>query len=117
MFLKQKCSGKIKGCGCANRRKQYEYPSKEEVSSPTDTVESVLLTCVIDTLKHRDVATVDIPGAYMQVDMDKVVHLKLEGQMAELLVQLDPNLYRKYLQNNNGKPVPYVKLERRCMGH
>jgi hypothetical protein len=26
----------------------------------------------------------------MQADMDKLVHMRLEGTMAELLVQLDP---------------------------
>jgi hypothetical protein len=104
MFLKQKRSGKIKGRGCADGRKQREYLSKEEVSSPTVAIESVLLTCAIDALEHRDVATVDIPGAFMQADMDEVVHMKLEGQMAELLVQLDPKLYRNYLHHNNGKP-------------
>jgi len=32
--------------------------------------------CNIDAMGHRDVATVDIPGAFMQADMDdEVVHL------------------------------------------
>jgi hypothetical protein len=116
MFLKQKRSGKIKGRGCADGRKQREYLSKEEVSSPTVAIESVLLTCAIDALERRDVATVDIPGAFMQADMDEVVHMKLEGQMAELLVRLDPKLYRKYLHSNNGKPVLYVELKKALYG-
>jgi hypothetical protein len=58
----------------------------------------------------------DIPGAFMQADMDEVVHMKLEGQMAELLVQLDPKLYRKYLHNNNGKPILYVELKKALYG-
>jgi hypothetical protein len=64
MFLKQKRSGKIKGRGCADGRKQREYLSKEEVSSPTVAIESVLLTCVIDALKTRDVATVGHPRSF-----------------------------------------------------
>jgi len=48
-------------------------------------------------MEMRDIATIDIPGAFMQADMeDEVVHLCLHGKMAELLVQLDPKLYRKY---------------------
>jgi hypothetical protein len=116
MFLKQKRSGKIKGRGCADGRKQREYLSKEEVSSPTVAIESVLLTCTIDALERRDVATVDIPGAFMQADMDEVVHMKLEGQMAELLARLDPKLYSKYLDNRNGKPVLYVELKKALYG-
>jgi hypothetical protein len=33
---------------------------------------------------ERDIATVDILGAFMQADIDETVHVKLEGKMAEL---------------------------------
>jgi hypothetical protein len=56
-----------------------------------------MLSCVIDAKEERDMATVDIPGAFMQADMDKLVHMRLECTMSELLVRLDPKLYRKYL--------------------
>jgi hypothetical protein len=70
MFLKKKRNGVIKGRGCADGRKQRAYTSKEEASSPTVAIESVMLSCVIDAMERRDVATVDIPGAFMQADMD-----------------------------------------------
>jgi hypothetical protein len=35
MFLKRKRCGKIKARGCADRRPQREYISKDESSSPT----------------------------------------------------------------------------------
>jgi hypothetical protein len=61
-------------------------------------IEAVLLTYFIDAKEGQDVATVDIPGAFMQADMEALVHMKLEGKMAELLVKkLDPKLYRKYV--------------------
>ncbi len=56
-----------------------------------------MLSCVIGAKEQRDMATVDIPGAFMQADMEDLVHMKLEGQMAELLVKLDPKLYRKHI--------------------
>jgi hypothetical protein len=34
----------------------------------------------------------------MQADMEGTVHMKLEGKMAELLVRIDPKLYRKYIR-------------------
>ena len=41
----------------------------------------------------REVATVDIPGAFMQADMeDETVNMKMEGNMADLLTNLDPNI-------------------------
>jgi hypothetical protein len=116
MFLKKKRCGKIKGRGCANGRKQRAYTSKEDASSPTVSIEALLLSCVINAKERRDVATVDIPGAFMQADMDELVHMRLEGTMAELLVQLDPKMYRKYVQTVNGKSVLYVELKKALYG-
>jgi hypothetical protein len=105
MFLKEKRCGKIKGRRCADGRKQREYTSKDETSSPTNAIESVMLSCTIDALERRNVATANIPGAFMQTDMEGTVHMMLEGKMAKLLVKIDPKLYRKYLMNRNGKPI------------
>ena len=97
MFLKQKRTGQIKGRGCADGRKQRLNTPKDAASSPTVATESVLLSCVIDAKERRDVATVDIPGAFMQGDQDETVHMCLEGTLAELLTKCDPKLYRKYV--------------------
>ena len=74
--------------------------------------EALMLTCVIDAMERRDVATVDIPGAFVQTDMKgDDVHMKMEGKMAELLVKLDPKLYRKYITLEKGKiyTAPYKR--------
>jgi hypothetical protein len=75
-----------------------------------------MLSCLINAEEDRDIATVDIPGAFMQADMEDLVHMKLEGKMAELLVKLNPKLYRKYVQAQNGKQVLYVKLKKVLYG-
>ena len=90
MFLKQKRTGQITGRGCADGRKQRLHTTKDDASSPTAATESVLLSCVIDAKERRDVATVDIPGAFMQGDQDETVHMRLEGTLAELLTKCDP---------------------------
>jgi hypothetical protein len=74
--------------------------NKEDASSPTVSIEAVFITCVIDAYEGRDVATVVLPGAFMQADMDELVHLKLEGTMAELLVKINPKMYQKYIITN-----------------
>ena len=56
-------------------------------------IESLLLTCVIDARENRDVAVVDIPGAFMQVDMDELVYMRLDGKMAEIMIRIDPQVY------------------------
>jgi hypothetical protein len=55
---------------------------------------------------------VDIPGTSMQADMEDLVHMKLEGKIAELFVKLDPKLYRKHVQMENGKQVSNVELKK-----
>jgi hypothetical protein len=116
MFLKEKRNGTVKGRGCADGRKQREGTKKEDASAPTVAIESLMLSCTIDAMERRDVATVDIPGAFMQADMDETVHVKLEGTMAELFSRLDPTLYRKYVRMERGKPVLYVELLKALYG-
>ena len=88
-------------------RKQRLTTRKEDASAPTVSVEAliVMLSCTINAKEGRDIATVDIPGAFMQADMDEIVHVRWEGSMTDLLVKLDPKLYRKYIINENGKPI------------
>ena len=76
MFLKRKRCGKIKGRGCADGRKQRTYTTKADSSSPTVTTQAVFLTAVIDAMEERCIKVVDVPGAFMHADMDKVVHVR-----------------------------------------
>jgi hypothetical protein len=39
------------------------------------------------------VATVDIPGAFMQADMDETVYMKITGTMVDMLVEIEPSKY------------------------
>jgi Reverse transcriptase (RNA-dependent DNA polymerase) len=75
-----------------------------------------MLSCVQDAKENRDVATVDLPGAFMHADMDDTVHIKLVGKMAELLVMVDPKLYRKYIKFESWKPVLYARLQKALYG-
>ena len=55
MFLKEKRTGEIKGRGCADGRKQRATLTKEETSSPTVAIESILISSTIDAHEKRDV--------------------------------------------------------------
>jgi hypothetical protein len=116
MYLKQKRCGRIKARGCADGRKQRLYKTKEETSSPTVTTEAVFLTSVIEAQERRRVMTIDIPGAFMHVDIDELIHVRLEGPMAELLTRVDPAKYRTYMSKENGKQVLYVELQKALYG-
>jgi hypothetical protein len=110
MFMSEKRCGKIKARGCADGRNQRETKTKEEAPPPTVTIESVIMSATIDAIEELDVATVYIPGAFMQAGIGEVVHIRFEGEIAEMLVRMDPKLYGKYLRDENGKAVLYVEL-------
>ena len=116
MFLKEKRDKTIKARGCFDGRKQRATISKEESSSPTVATESVFITSAIEAHEGRDVAVVDLPGAFMQANQEDLVHMKLKGTLAKVLIMLDPQCYRKYVVQENGVPTLYVELQKALYG-
>ena len=96
MYLKEKRDGRIKGRGCADGRPQRLYTTKIESSSPTACLAALLLTCMIDAFENRDVATVDIPGAFLQTKMPEV--LKMKRTYMLFSTEEWQNYLQKYLQ-------------------
>jgi hypothetical protein len=115
MFLKEKRCGRIKGLRCADGRKQRLYQTKEETSSPTVSIEALLPSCMIDAMEKSDVATLDIPGAFMQANIDEEVHIKFDGELIDLLCQVDQSL-AQYVAVENGKKVLYTVLNMALYG-
>ena len=72
---------------------------------------------MIDAYEYRDVAVVDIPGAYLRADMDDGVFMIFRGTMAELMVASDPMLYRKYISyRKKGEALLYVRVQQVLYG-
>ncbi len=94
-FSQKKRLGEIKAQGCANGSKQRDHIAKGEVTAPTVSLESIFIQGAIFACKERDVATCDIPGAFLQADNPDYVLLQLDGILAELMVTVAPNIYRK----------------------
>ena len=116
MFLKRKHSGKIKARGCADGRPQRAYIPQEDARAPTVSTEAVFMTAVIDAMENRTVAVVDIPGAFMQADMDPGVYMRIDGAMAELLLEIDHDMYQPHMVMEKRKPVIYVELLKALYG-
>ena len=91
------------------------YKTKEDTSSPTISVEALFLTCLVDAMEGRSVATCDVPGAFMQVDIDEQIHVHLDGELAELLVKVDPT-YKQFIAYEHNKPVIYTELDTALYG-
>eukprot|EP00957_Ditylum_brightwellii_P088508 6741259-Ditylum_brightwellii.AAC.1 len=53
----------------------------------------------------------------MQVDIDTLVNLKIEGSMVELLMKIKHELYYKHLRSERGKSVFYILLQRALYGN
>jgi hypothetical protein len=117
MFLKEKRDGTIKGRACADGRKQRETAVPGAATSPTVSLEAVLITATIDAYEERDVAIVDVPGAFLSADMDEEVIMKVRGRLAELMVKAAPHIYRKYITiDANNQPILYIKLQKALYG-
>lgn len=44
--------------------------------------------------------------------MDEIVHMRIDGKMAELLAKINPEKYKKFMTSERGKPVVYVRLKK-----
>ena len=75
-----------------------------------------MLTATIDALEGRDVAVVDIPGAYLSAEMDDEVHVMFRGALEEMMVMADPALYQPFVSYETGKPFLYFRLQKSLYG-
>ena len=116
MFLKRKRCGKIKGRGCADGRKQRAYITKEDSTAPTVSTEAVFLTAVIDAMEGRNVVVLDVPEAFMQADIDELVHVRFTGAMVMLLLEIDYDMYKEYVVVEKGERVMYMELLKALYG-
>ena len=75
-----------------------------------------MLTATIDALEGRDVAVVDIPGAYLSVDVEDEVQMVFRSTLAERMVAADPALYQPFVYHETGQVVLYVRLQKALYG-
>ena len=83
--------------------------------------DSILLTAGIEAKEGRDVATWDIPNAFIQTaveeldkDGDRIV-MKIRGAMVDMLLELDPT-YESYVVYERGQKILYVHILRAIYG-
>ena len=69
-----------------------------------------MLTCIINVFEKSDVATVYIPGTFLQTKVSKEengVHVILDGRIVELLAKIAPKTYQKYVSQRHGQAYIY----------
>ena len=123
-MVKKKRCGRVKGRVCANEKKQRKYIAKEDVTSPTVQLNSILLSLCIDAMEGRDVATADVAGAYLKTEMTDYVLVKVLGESAQIMCEVNPQ-FREFMTKERNKDVVYMRLKkalymgacnRRCYG-
>ena len=105
-----KTNGEIKVRGCADGCPQHVNKTKEDTSSPTVAVESIFITCAMAAKENRDVATVDIPGSFLQTDASDDMIIKLHGAVVEVLLRINPE-WQQYVMYEGPKKVPTIYSE------
>ena len=118
IFLKEKHTGKIKSRTCVNGAPQRAYIPKEDTAAPTAaTSDSVMIVGAVNAHERRDVASMDIPGAFLNTETDELVIMILKGELCELMCRVDPKLYRRYVtRDKKGTPILYVQLFKSVYG-
>jgi hypothetical protein len=117
MFLTEKCSGDINACSCADGSNQCEHIAKDKATSPTVSSDAIFIQATIFANEGHDVATCNIPGAFLHADNPEFFLMRLDGILAKLMVTIAPNIYQKYITTNaKGKPILYVQLEKALYG-
>jgi hypothetical protein len=74
------------------------------------------LTTVINALEGQDVAILNVPGAFMQADMDGLVHVRFTGKMVDLLMEINQDMYGPCVVKEGKETVMYVKVLKALCG-
>ena len=115
MFMIEKCDRTIKTRMCANGSTQCIWMDKEDKSSPTVSLEALMISIAIRAAEGRCVISMDIPNAFVQTEVgdnkdgDQII-LILRDEIALILVDLDPDVYRDALEFHNRRPVLYLHM-------
>ena len=75
----------------------------------------LFLSSMIDAKENWKVMMCDIPGAFMQADIDEQLFLKFDGDLVELLVKVEPT-YQRYITYKGRHPVLYTELNKALNG-
>ena len=81
--------------------------ANENARYPTMLFEALMISCIIDAMKRKDVAFSGITGAFMQKEMEGTVKIHLDGIMAEMLTKIDPDKYDDKVVIEGGNKVIY----------
>ena len=114
-LLKEKRDGSLKGRTCADGRKQRDWYTKEQTTSPTISNDSLMAILTLSAAERRKIAMRDVEGAYLLADQDDYVLVKFTGESVDVMCKVDEG-YRQFVSIENGKKVLYLQLLKALYG-
>lgn len=99
MFLKEKFKAdgsfeKLKSRFVAGGHQQ-DRTIYDDLSSPAVSMTSLFIILAIAATEKRCVISVDVPGAYLNTDIEKRVYMRIAKDIADIMVEMNPSKYRK----------------------
>ena len=121
LFLTEKRDGTVKGRLCYNGKPTREWIAREDSASPTASLESIMLTAVIDAYENRDIMTGDVPNIFVQTQIpesekgNERIIMKITGVLVDILVEISPKVYTDYVVFEKGKKYYMFKYLKHYM--
>ena len=76
-------------------------------------MDSIIIMAAIETFEQWRVITLDIPGAFLNVELDQDVIMLLKGELATMMVMVDPKLYRPFvIVTLKGEKLLYARMKK-----
>ncbi len=117
LFLKEKQTGTIKGWAWINGAPQCGYIAKENAALPMVSSKSTFITASIAAKEKRMVRCYNVPSVFVNTDVNEDMLMVLKGELAEMMVQIAPQIYQKYIMmDKKGTTILYVKLQKALYG-
>ena len=73
------------------------YIPPEDTTSPTVSMESLFLSCLIDAVEKRSVATCDIVGTYLNAERVDKVYIVIRRKIVDMLLAVNEKKYRAFV--------------------
>ncbi len=77
----------------------------------------VFITCAIAASEKRNIRCYNIPSTFVNTDVDKDVSMVLKGELADMMIQIALQTYKKYFTvDKKGTSILYAKLQKALYG-
>ena len=91
-----------------SKQRTHDGYSEYDGSSSTVITDIIFLTGVIEANENRAMSTIDVGNAFTQADNDEQILMLLRRKVVELMVRVNPTLYRPYITYSKNEFLRYM---------